>query len=195
MSDKQVEILKQLENQIRINLNQLSDKDTEGIIELYSNICKLQNITKKYIENSVFFKEENVREELIKKNTGVKVYWIDEHIVIKINEGISNRRIIINNRISYEDILIKKLYAFRKSSNFSPYDKCHIIFEHIYPNETPDANIYDNDNYNMTEEKQIIDAIVDSGMINNDNGLNCFITNKANRNGKKRYTQIHIYPK
>ena len=118
----------------------------------------------------------------------IKVEYIDSHIRIKLPK-INHRNNNYVHRLIYEETLIRILSEYRKRVNHRPIEYSSIIYEHI----SYDSKLRDNDNYNLSECKQILDAMVCSGLITTDNGAKCEITHITSlSNDMEEYTFLHI---
>lgn len=123
------------------------------------------------------------------------VYMVDVKVLenaVKVTlPQLRHRESIYIHRIPYEKLLISKLKETIKTCNLDTISESVIVFEHI----TSGHCTRDNDNYDTYESKQIIDAIVTSGLIKSDIGEYCSIMHITKALCDEPYTNVYIVAK
>ena len=128
-------------------------------------------------------------DRVIEQEFDIKVEMADSHIRIKL-PAIMHRKQEYMCRLLYEQTLIRKLDDFRRKHDWKEIKYSSIIFEHVVCDF---HNMPDNDNYNQSESKEILDAILLSGLIAKDNGTHCSISNITTiKEGDAPFTYVHL---
>ena len=170
----------------------------EGEQELYnatkellkSNVKSINKILN-VIEN--FFPEDyekviNDYDNIVVEENDISVMQSSGHTIIKLPQ-ISSRR-SESKRLTYEDTLARKLTEFKLKHNLATIKNSIIVYEHMV-NEN--GLIKDNDNYNIIEQKNILDCIVTAGIIDTDKGNNCSLCHITSvKKGIKNHTLVHV---
>lgn len=170
----------------------------EGEQELYkvtkeilkSNVKSINKVLN-VIDNFFPGDYENVindYDKIVVEENDISITQSSGHTIIKL-PPISSR-CSDHKRLIYEDTLIRKLTEFKVKHNLATIKNAIIVYEHIV-NEN--GLVKDNDNYNIIEQKNILDCIVTAGIIDSDRGNNCslcYITSV--KKDMKNNTLIHI---
>ena len=108
-----------------------------------------------------------------------------EKAVITLKKRLYHRKLEGIYSFSYIPELKEKL-----TSNTNIAGKVTIIFENVHPKN---KLTFDNDNYLQSEIKKIIDTLVDSGLVDNDNGDNTSLMYLSSESDNDSYiTRIHV---
>lgn len=163
----------------------------KAAMELLKSNVKSINKVLNVIEN--FFPEEyedvvNDYDDMVIDENDISITSFPEHVIIKLPEISS--RCSEPRRLIYEDTLVRKLTEFKVRNNLATMENAIIIYEHMV-NEK--CRIKDNDNYNVMEQKNILDCIVTAGIIDTDKGNNCSLCHITSvKKDIKNHTLIHV---
>lgn len=156
---------------------------------LKSNIKSTKKIL--HIVNNFF---PDMHNEILKqydndciKELGISISGTERHITVKLPE-LSKRSPEVKCRLFYEDTLVRMLNNYKVANNIETLKEVLVVYEHI----TSGAKIRDNDNYSVMEQKNILDCIVSSGLIDTDRGDCCSICHITTIKETAPHTVIHI---
>ena len=187
------------------NLMYSSDPLREGYIEecknkltdSYAKVKQLEKITIKNLDE-IISNEDDVERRYKVNLTKRELYPVKVKSKAGIISFIYNDVMLHRNtpirRSMYENSTMIEGKAFMvKRGITEPLKKAFVCFEHVYAYDVNEQIIRDNDNYNVLEQKQLLDAIVTIGMLESDRGEDCQIMNITTR-GDETKTIIHIIP-
>ena len=80
---------------------------------------------------------------------------------------------------SYKKNISLAIEKHKESHEVKTFKKAKITFTHVYEFGTSKYQIRDNDNYNTSVSKQIIDALTETSVIRDDNGIDISIMHEA----------------
>lgn len=165
------ELQKTVTEMLRLNI-----KSTKKILDIVKNLFpdEYSEILMKYDDACI-------------KELDLCVSGTPEHITVKLPE-VSKRDSKIKCRLFYEDTLIRTLNNYKTANNLDTLKEVLVVYEHI----ASESKVRDNDNYNVIEQKNILDCIVSSGLINSDKGSNCSICHITTIKETEPHTIIHI---
>lgn len=160
-----------------------------ALVEMYKKTISLSRASKELLGDIA-------NEEVPEKINGSAVYAVDvkstqNAIIITLDGLMLHRKVTISNNSMWEKEFTDKLGSFVRENNYKPSNRAVVIFQHVFPPESRDSDVYDNDNYQQKESKMILDSIVSSGMIKGDKGTDCFIMHMASY-GNRLETRIHV---
>lgn len=186
---------KKLDNLLVTEVEQYkSVKDTlkeSSIISLYETTQLIDKEARK-IALCITNEDSETYEDAC-KNTDVNIELNGGCVVVEL-PPLLHRKAILKKRISFEKSIINEVGNYVKKYDINAIKKCVIVFEHTYPSNYNKERIYDNDNYNTSEVKQILDAIVTSNIIDNDSGESCSIMHLTTIKDTRK-TKVHIIPR
>lgn len=161
----------------------------KSLINMYKKSISL-NRSSKVLLRDVINRDE------IEKITGTVVYDIEidggkNAIMITLDGLMLHRKVTVSANALWEKELTDKLSEFVRKTYHSSYEKSVVIYQHVFPKDCKDTDVYDNDNYQQKECKMILDAIVSAGLIKGDKGTDCGIMHTATY-GDDYKTLIHV---
>ena len=148
-----------------------------------------KHLIKKIIESSLslfkFLDNVDANNEIL--SCAISYFTPDE--IINIRHSQDNFIIILKGHLpkrnvgkidnSYRDFIGEAISKYKENHSWKTLKKASVTYTHVYKKDTPSSKIRDNDNYHTSSCKQILDALVDTCIIHDDQGLNVPITHKT----------------
>jgi len=170
---------------------EVMDAYKQGLVGIQKDIQIMQKSVTKLIDSVISDDDYEVM-AIEKPGDCVDIAVNNGHFIIIINEKMAHRKTYNNIRITYEKAILEK--AAHIKNDIAGQSDVVVIYEHVYKLGIDGSKVYDNDNYNQAQCKQILDALATAGIIDNDEGLNCFIMHMATK-GEADQTRIHVISK
>ena len=154
-----------------------------------TKLAEIQEISKKLeellIEDRIEFTE--IKDKIITETFNISVNTVNKgHYAIDV-PMLSSRKKDDYSKLLYAETLERELYKHKENNAIKPINKGFVVYEHR------GKVVRDNDNYNQSEQKQILDSIVTSGILSNDKGINVGIISISTYvENLNNHTRVHI---
>lgn len=171
--------------------NSKYSEDTVYLIrkDLEREIKELLSAADRKMQLLIFIspEEQEIVDNEIKETFGLQIEEVEEHLRIKL-PAMKHRK--SKYHLPYLNTLKNWLNDYKDNENYKTPECASVIYEHMV--KPIPRSLLDNDNYSVTESKDIMDSLVYSELIKSDRGTQCFISHISTLTEEEPCTYVHV---